>query len=173
MFSTLPTNSGCSEKHESANNARSAERHTGPPGTLPRYPLGMVTERTFTARLIHEDGRITELKAQTVAGEPPGRLDQNIFEQGRITLVEWRLRGPFVADSETYDYVKASVQIAPGERPPGGYITYAFTHQSFVEPISIAMPYNADPRQWFEARRPPGSSVEFDDPELIIKPDPR
>ena len=133
----------------------------------------MVTERTFTARLIHEDGRITELQAQTVAGEPPSLLDENKFEQGVISWVKWRLKGPLVPDLETYDYVGEDVPIAPGEWPPGGFITYVFTHPSFSEPFSKAIPLNADPRQWFEATRPRGSTVEFDDPNLIIEPDPR
>ena len=141
--------------------------------TAARYSLGMVTERTFTARLNHQDGRITEVDKQTIAGDPPGQLDQTLFERGQIILIMWRLKGPIVADSETYDYVLASVPIAPDELPQGLSIRYVFTHQSFTEPIAIRMGYDEDPRQWFAARRPPGSQIEFDDPDLIIEPDPR
>jgi len=135
----------------------------------------MVSERSYTARLLLENGEIWDsCEVMTLNGEPRGQIDHTVVTSSEITLSPWRLRGPVVKGAGAYDYIPARSQpVTLVEIAPGATMLYVLTHHSLPHPYTVRLPLDQKLGPWFDANRPAGPSVAFDDPDLVIEPDPR
>lgn len=134
----------------------------------------MIVERMFTARFYLADVMVGSETRPTEGGSPQKLIEYQTNEIGKITLDSWRLRGPVKVGADSYDYVPLRTPVSPEESRLTGAVAFHFSHPDF-ESFTIIVDANVDgePKIQYDLNRNQSKGVSYDDPKLIIEPDPR
>ena len=134
----------------------------------------MIVERMFTARFYLADVLIRSETRPTEGGSPPDLIEYQTTEIGKITLDSWRLRGPVKVGADFYDYVPLRTPVSPEESRLTGAVAFHFSHPDF-ESFTIIADTNVacEPKIQYDLNPKRNMGVSYDDPKLIIEPDPR